>query len=507
MTAPGRFLVCIALLLVGVSSLRAQDDALQIGSIVEGELLPGGTQRYTLTALAQSLISFRVEALSDALDPRLEIFDRSGRLVIANDDYSYPETRDAALQAIVMPATSTYTIAVSAFAESSGAYRLHILPGYDVLAIRDREMQKTNWEVVSSDALVGQSESSLFDVDISGAGRSAVLLGLHLPLEKDLYFEAEFQAVRSANVWQVGLVFRYLAPDRYHRVLLNKNGFWQLERVRAETATVIRPWATHPAIVPGANDFRLGVLVSGQHFDVVFNGQVVGSAADNAPAQTGGVGLAVRTDEVYGGTVSFAVRETLVTVPTRAGDSVLFPQRLLTRRYYAIATDLARQQLAPVDGEIKIHLPESSVRRLRSGVSRVPVASDLRFEQFAVGAAVTVAVPVDAAGGCGIYFHYNDEEHYTLAYLTGAGDAGVSRRSTSGFEAGIYSKRPAPTGAAQYLLALVTDTVIHLYLDEQHVGSMDHQPRIGSIGIAAVNYEDVDTACSFADLWLLSFDG
>lgn len=506
MTAQGRVFVCVALLLFGISFLRAEDDVLQIGSVVEGDLPPGDTHRYSLTALELSLISFRVEALSDALDPALEIFDGAGRLVTANDDYSYPETRDAAIQAFVMPATSTYTVAVSAFAESSGAYKLHILPGYDVLAIRDREMQKTNWEVVNSDAFVSQSESSLFDVEISGLGRSAVLLGLHFPLEKDLYYEAAFQSVSSTNVWQVGLMFRYLAPDRYHRVLLNKKGFWQVERVNAETVTVIRPWSTHPAIVAGASDFRLGALVSGQHIDVVFNGQIVGSAADEAPAQAGGVGIAVRSDEVYGGMVSFAVIETLMTLPTRAGDSLLFPQRLLTRGYYAIANDLARQQLTPVGGEIKIHLPESSLRRLRAGITPLPVASDLRFEQFAVGAYVTADAPAQAEGGCGIYFHYNDDEHYTLAYMTGAGDAGVSRRSAAGFEAGIYSKRPPPTDTTQYLLAIVTDEVIHLYLDELHVGSMNHQPRIGSIGIAAVNFEDVDTSCRFADLWLMSYD-
>ena len=506
MTAPGKVAFCIVSLLIGLSPLRAQDTAVNIGSIVEDELAAGETHRYALNALELTLVSFRVEALGETLDPALELFGWNGALVISNDDYNFPVSRDAAIQAFVLPATGTYTLAVSAIGDSSGGYRLHILPGYDVLALRDREMQTTNWEVAHSDALVVQSDSSLFAVDLQGVGRSAVLLGLHLPFERDLYFEAAFQSVTSSKAWQVGLAFRYLAPDRYHRVLLNKKGFWRVERVDAEDVTIVRKWSTHPAIVAGDSRFRLGVLVSGQHYDIVYNGQVVGSASDQAPAVAGAVGIAMRTDEVYGGTVSFAVAETLVTLPTRVDDMILFPQRVLARRFRAIATDLARQQLAPVGGEFKVHLPESSVRRLRPGVTRVPVASNLSFEQFAVGASVTTSGRANTNGGCGIFFHYNDDENYTLAYMTRSGDAGISRRSVAGFDPGIYSQSPPPTGSTRYLLAVVADEVIRLFVDEQYIGSMDHQPRTGSIGIAAVNYEEVDTGCSFQDLWLLSFE-
>ena len=508
MTVLGRIVFCIAVLVAGSSTLLSQDSALNIGSSVDGRLAAGEVHRYSLTVLALTLVSFRAEALDDGLDPILEIYDGANQLVTANDDYGYPLTTDAAIQAFVIPRTATYTIAVSAFGETSGEYRLHVLPGYDVLALHDTEMDRSDWEIVYSEALVNVSESSLFALDIEGLGRSAVVLGLHFPLARDAYFEIAFESVSATTSWQVGLIFRYLAPDRYHRLLLSDEGFWRLDRVEGESTIAVRGWSTHPAIRAGERDFRLGILFSGQHYDVVYNGQVVGSAWDESTPTAGSVGIAMRTDDVYAGRLSFAAGEALLTLPTRVKEDQLFPWRISARNYYAMATELARKQLAPVGGEVKLTLPESSVRRVQAGVTRLPVASDLMFAEFALGASVSVTVSAGAAGGCGIFFHFNDEEHYSLAYLTADGDYGLSRRVGDGFEPGIYGQRDLPPPESDhYLLVIALDNIIHLYVDEDYAGSLDSQPRIGGVGIAAVNYEAANTGCFFGDLWLLSLDG
>lgn len=506
MTAPGRIIFCVACLLATASAVIAQDKILSIGSPVDGELAAGETHRYSLTALELTLLSFRVEALSDGLDPALEIFDREGRLVAANDDSNYPGDLDAVIQAFIIPRTSTYTVAVSAFGESAGAYRLFALPGYDRLALRENPVDSANWEVVHSDTTVNVSESSVFALDMRGLARSAGLVGLHLPIERDMYFEVAFDQVNSPAVWQVGLLFRYLSPSRYHRLLLSKRGFWRVDRVDGEEATQLRAWTGHPAIPPGEEAFRLGVLVSGQHYDVVYNGQVVGSAWDRAPSTPGSVGVALMTDERGGGPMSLVVAETLATVPSLVDDRPLFPQRLATGPYYTMDDALARQQLVPVGGEIKLTVPESSVRRARSGLTRLPIASNVSFAQFALGASLTLDARSELNGGCGLYFHYNDDANYTLAYVTSHGDYGLSRRVAAGFKPGIYGNQAASGGGRHYLLVIVSDEVIHYYLDERYVGSLDSIPRIGGLGIAAVNYDDVETGCAFDDLWLLSFD-
>ncbi len=506
MTALGRILFCIACLVAAISTNYAQDRAIRVGSSVDGELAAGETHRYSLTALELTLVSFRVEALSDGLDPKLEIFDHTGALVVANDDYAYPDERDAAIQAFVIPRTSNYTILVSAFGESAGAYRLHVLPGYDRLALHETTVDSANWETVYSNSSVDVSESSVFALEMRGLGRSAGLVGLHLPIETDLYFEASFDQVGSPTVWQVGLLFRYLSPSKYHRLLLSKLGYWRIDRIDGEETTQLRNWTAHPAIRAGETAFRLGVLVSGNHYDVVYNGQVVGSAWDRAPLASGSLGIAFETDDRAGGPVSFVVAETLVTAPTRINDRLLFPERVAARGYYGIAAELARQQLVPVGGDIKLALPESSVRRVRSGISRFAIASDFSFAQFAFGVALTIDLQSERNGGCGLFFHFNDDENYTLAYVTSHGEYGLSRRTRAGFEPGIYGNRGLWDASEHYLLVIVSDEVMHYFVDEQYAGSLESIPRIGGVGIAAVNYDEVETGCHFDDLWLLSLD-
>ncbi len=507
MTASGRIIFCIACLSLSVPTIIAQDHFITVGSAVDGALAVGETHRYSLTALELTLLSFRVEALDDELDLALEIFDGAGLHVVSNDDTDYPDNLDAAIQAFVMPRTSTYTVAIRAIGEGAGAYRLHVMPGYDRLALRENPVDSANWEVVRSDATVNVSDASVFALQMRGLARSAGLIGLHLPIERDQYFEAAFDQVSSPAIWQVGLLFRYLSPSQYHRLLLSKRGYWRVDRIDGDEVTQLRGWTGHPAIRPGEAAFRLGVLVSGQHYDVVYNGQVVGSAWDRAPLAAGSLGVAMMTDEHVGGALSLVVEEILVTVPSRVNDRPLFPQRLATGPYYAMAAALARQQLVPVGGEIKLTVPESQVRGGRAGVTRLPIASNFSFAQFALGASVTLDVRADLNGGCGLYFHFNDDDNYSLAYVTSRGEYGVSRRKAAGFEPGIYGDQAASDGASHYLLVVVSDEVIHYFVDERHVGSIDSVPRIGGVGIATVNYDEVETGCAFDDLWLLSLDG
>ena len=65
-------------------------------------------------------------------------------------------------------------------------------PGYDRLALHETTVESANWETVYSNASVDVSESSVFALEMRGLARSAGLVGLHLPIETDLYYEAAF---------------------------------------------------------------------------------------------------------------------------------------------------------------------------------------------------------------------------------------------------------------------------------------------------------------------------
>lgn len=503
----GRLSSLLLFIVVLATPAFAQDRTLVLGDRVEDKLAPNETHRYSLIALELTLVSLRVEALSETLDPELAIYDSSGELIIANDDYAYPSSLDAIIQAFVLPESDQYTVAVSGFDGTSGAYQLHLLPGYDVHIHAEEKLRLEDWEVVNRLAAVSQAGSNRLVVETDGMATTAVMLGTGFAPERDFYFEVEFDNVSSTDDWQVGLAFRYARPDSHSRVLLNKRGFWRMERVDDGDIVIVRNWGTHPAIVPGESEFRLGVLASGEHFDIVYNGQIVGMVGDNKSESFGGVGVAMRTADVIGSRLSFAMTNAMITVPTRVDDAVIIPSRLLTRPYHVMDNVLARQQLIPVDGEIKMFLPQSSVRGRLAGVTPYLLGSGLRFAEFAIGAKVSYQMSDEANGGCGILFHFQDEEHYQLAYATAEGDYGLSQRQGEVFTPGIYVNKPTSERHNHDMLLIVYDGGIRYYVDNEHVGQLAYETSPGSVGIAVVNYASVDTNCVFEDFWVLSLDG
>ena len=506
MTAWRRIALCALCLLAHGLLLYAQDAPLTPGAVIEAELAPGETHRYPLRALELTLLSFHLEALDSTFDPALEIFDSSGELVTRNDDAAYPDRLDSVIQAFIMPRTDTYTVEVSGFGNTAGGYRLRTLPGYDTLALRDTAMAPSDWEVVFSDAALTQPIGDRLSLRIEGLSRSASLVGKRFPAARDFYFEAAFNDVASATNWQVGILFRYISPEQHYRLLLNKQGYWRMERVDNGEAATIRNWSAHPAIAPGESDFRLGVLASGQLFQVVYNGQVIGTVIDDHIEAAGGVGITTTTANAIGSRLSFAVTEATMTAPTRIDDKPLFPQQAIANNYTAIAALLARQQLIPATGEAKLTLPQSTVRDVPPGVTRFPVASGISFAEFVIGADLSYETRTDANGGCGIIFHYADDENYTLAYVNAAGEYGVSRRRGDSFQPGIFGRRPSPAQNEYQLLVVVYGGWLHYYIDGWHVGAMSYPPQTGELGTAVVNFEAVDTNCIFEDLWLWSLD-
>lgn len=505
-----RIVLCILCLLLGLLPglwLSAQDAPLAPGDIVEAALAAGETHRYQLRVLELTLISLRMEALAPSLDPVIEVYNSSGELVIKNDDYAYPDQLDAVIQAFITPRTDVYTIEVSGFGDTAGDYRLLAMPGYDSLAGRDSTMAAADWEVVFSDAPFTRLADDRLSLRIEGLSKSVSLLGRHFPIERDLYFEATFDDVIAAANWQAGILFRYVSAESHYRLLVSKRGYWRLERAQGESAVVVRNWSTHPAIAPGETSFRLGVLASGQLFDVVYNGQVVGTVIDDQiKAAAGGVGITARTADALGSRVSFAVTETTMTAPTRIDGKPLFPQHIPAGNYTATANLLARQQVIPAEGAAKLTVPQSRVRNTPPGITRFPVASGASFAEFVIGADLRYEMRAAAKGGCGLIFHYADGENYTLAYVDADGEYGVSRRQGDAFQPGLFGGGLSPAPNEHKLLLLVYGGRLDYYIDGWHVGAMTYPPQSGELGTAVVNFEAVDTNCVFEDLWLWSLD-
>ena len=498
--------VCIIFLFSAIS-LRAQERTLDLDSLVEGTLAAGQSHRYQLVAPELTLLSIHVKSLEGSLDPVLQVFNSDGTEIIANDDYAYPDQLDAVIQAIVIPRSDTYTLSVSGFGETSGAYSIQVLPGFDALRLRDDALSPDNWEVLYGVADLARVAEGQLQVNMEGLDLSATLVAKRFPSETDYYFEVEFARISSsAPDGQIGLVFRYQRPESHTRLMLSQRGFWRVDRIDEGEIVAVRDWSTHPAIAAGQSDLRLGILASGQHFDVVYNGQVVGSFADPFTQASGGVGIAMHTSDVFGSRLSFAVSEALMTVPTRSAGGLIVPTRLLAQGPPALASALARLQLIPAGGQFRLTLPESTVRHSSVGVTPFLLGGGVSYGEFALGARLTAQLSDDANGGCGLIFNHADDSRYSLAYATADGDYGVSRREGDGFEPGIYGKLANDDLDGRELLLIAHGANLHYFLDGAHVGSMPYQASAGRVGIAVVNYQEVLTDCLIEDLWVRSWD-
>ena len=490
---------------MGINS-QAQATAIEIGTVIESSLAPNDVQSYELLALETLILSIRVDALDEELDPQLQLVDSSGNVIISNDDYNYPENRDAIIQAFVIPRTDTYTIEVSAFGDTSGAYRLSVLPGYDVLTLDDTNNSESNWQVTDPNLMQVSLEDNTLTAEIEGIAQTSNLINTHYPEATDLYFEAQFSDIMASDGWQVGLIFRYINPTSFYRLILNNQGFWQLERIDGENTITVKSWSTHPGIVPGENAFTLGILTSGQSFDIIYNRQLVGTAYDSSLTQAGAVGVTAVTANALNSRLTFTLEETTMTTPTQVNDQFLFPEIIIANNYSTLAHLLERQQIIPVGGEVKFTTPQISIRDIKPGVSRFPVASGVEFTEFVLGGALSWESIGEGNGGCGIAFNDVSDTNYTIAYVNQAGEYGVSQRDGDSFHEGIFGETLTSDKTSYTLLVIVYDDTIEYFIDNKHVGTMPYAPQSGEISTAVVNFDGVDTTCIFDNLWLWSLD-
>lgn len=499
-------ILCVSWFAIWSLQVTAQSTPIEISTTLESTINSGGVNRYQLTLLETTIISLHAVALDGDLDPIVRLVDSSGNVVIENDDYNYPETNNALIQAFVIPRTDTYTIEIAAFGETSGTYQLSILPGYDQQAAEDIINNKLNWQTVDSNTISLTEVEGRLRGEVEGISKSGTLLASDFPQAEDFYFEASINNINATSNWQVGIVFRYVNEDLYYRLIMNDQGFWQLEFVRNGEVEVLQSWSTHPAIVPGETSFTLGVLTSGESIDIVYNRQLIAAVYASRILQEGGVGIAITTANALGSRVSVDLDQALMTIPSQFDNQLVFPEVLVANNYTSLAHTLERQQVIPVGGEVKFTAPQIEVRNVNPGVSRFSAATGVTFAEFVMGGTIQWIKLGDGIGGCGITFNDTNDEQYTLAYINSNGEYGVSQRNGDAFVAGIYGDRLTTDMVTHSFTIIVGNGQIHYYIDNQHVGKMPYTPTSGEIKTAVVNFDGVDTTCNFSNLWLWSLD-
>lgn len=493
------------LLLVAVP-VQAQSNGVEIGTILESTLVADEIQSYQLVALEASMISIHAKALDTTLDPMIRLIDSSNNVIIVNDDYDYPNSRDAIIQAFVIPRTDTYTIEIHAFGDTFGKYRLSILPGYDTLVINDTVTSQSDWQPSDNNLILSTITNDKLNLEIEGISETSNLIANDFPIAEDYYYEATFSDIRASTNWQIGLVFRYIDSTLFYRLVVNDQGFWQLEWVNGDDITLVQTWSTHPVIVPEVTEFTVGVLISGESFDIIYNHQLIATAYDDSLMQPGHVGVTAITANAFNSRVEFSLKSAIMTIPTLVNNQLNFPEILVANNYTALVHTLERQKVIPVGGEAKLTSPQIIIRNIQSGVSRFSLASGIEFTEFVMGGTVSWDVIGDGVGGCGISFNNVNDDSYTLAYINTAGEYGVSQREGDAFSEGIYGDNLSVDKLSYVITLIVYGDTIHYYINNQHVGTMPYAPVAGEIRTAVVNFDKIDTTCTIDNLWLWSLD-
>ena len=496
-------ILLISSLLLTTQTIQAQE-RLSLYIPVEGTVDAGGEQSWQYAAQSGEVLSFLVESASGDFDPLLTITDRAGNVLISNDDYAYPETRDSLLEAITMPRTDTYTLTVSGFSGTGGGYTLTAFSGFADYAERDGFGGETNWQP-TDDSLSGELADEVFTLTVQGANQRGLAFGGLQPLA-DVAARVIVQDVGNPTGWTVGLTVRRNGED-YYLFEVNDAGLWRFSLVQAREMTVLRDWINHPNIVPGQTTFSLSLLANGAGFEFFYDDGFIGTVSDTTLTQAGEIGLMAGTTTTQESETIARFSDLVLTAPLMIDGARTLPQELIVADGPIMAQALQRQAFVSAAGMMSLTVPESSVEYARPGVQRLMLGRGVTYTNFGLGATVEISPARSGPVGCGLVFRFIDETDYTLAFLDATGGYGVSQRQGEDFLPGLFGESADyADGGIHHLLIIADANTVYFYVDGHYTGTFENEPQEGQVGAAVVNFDGIDTACDFTDLWLWDWD-
>ncbi len=473
-------------------------------SSLVGNLAPGGVDSWRFDAVNGEVVSLLVESTSQ-LDPVITVLSETGAVLVTDDDYDYPHSRDAIIQSLTIPFTGTFTAQVRAFGTTGGGYSITRLRGYGAGANLNGFIDGEMWEA-TDEALAVTLEDQQLRLSLSGIGENAWVTNQNGERLTDYYAHINVDVQLARGGWVVHLNHRQQSDERYYQLSVNDRGLWRYVLRQGADITVLRDWTTHPAIVPGDTQFDLGVMTNGPGTDIFYEGSLLWRGVDRTLA-SGVLGLGVGTAEVLDAEVGVVFDNLLVTVPVRTttgGD--LLPQQLVLSNASQMATDLERRRIIPAGGVLRLNVPESSTQSLDEGVSRLALGRGATFENFALSAEVTISANQNGVNGCGLFFRGRDDTGYVLAFIDQTGAYGLAQRDDNQFLPGVFGERPQLGASEHHLLVTVVDERIRYYIDGQYVGEIRALAEAGTVGNAVVNYDPNTTTCNFENNWLWTWD-
>lgn len=506
-----RFFCVLLLMGLVVSSAFSQSEGelIEFYTPVIGTLEAGQVQTWRFVALAGSMISISVEALDDTLDPVVTIAN-SDRDLITNDDGTSNATT-ARIEGFTVPRNGTYLLRVQGFGErNQGQYRLWMNPGFVSIQVQEDFANNPVWQT-----LIENKGTPLVDVQTAEQNIRLVMEGIQQTSAVTVgdqtmqflnYYTSVDVTVQANRGWLVGILLRYQDEQNYYLAQVNNQAQWRAVRMQDGTETVLRDWSTHPAL-RGTNEFAIGALVRGDLIEVFYDHQVLGSIADSTFDDIGRIGFMTSTANAVGSRVDVAFDNWLVTTPYTSEGEGIFPHAMLIGDGDFIIRELQRQQVIPAAGQMTVRGQDATIRDVSPGVSRVDLQTTA-YQNFVLSGYWSWSVSGNGVGGCGIAFRQDSgEQSYMLAYLDNSGAYGLAHREPEAFFPGLYGEGLDTRTTSRHVILVVWNDSLSLYIDGQYMpgnyeGLLADSPNAGTIGQAVVNFDAVQTQCTFTDLWL-----
>ncbi|MEL7435806.1 MAG: hypothetical protein AAFN11_17805, partial [Chloroflexota bacterium] len=441
---------------------------------------------------------------TDDFDPIVEIVDAGGRVIVSNDDYMFPDSRDALIEGFVAPTSGRYEIRVRGYNGSDGDYTLTILPGYSNLITEETFADDSNWIAISTDPV---DEATFFSVEEQGVlsqdgfNRSGLAMGV-MPEGATYYLHTTMTNIDSNQGWRAGIIFGYQDVSDYYRLLVNYRGAWQITRVLSGEAIVVRDWSIHPQIPPNNTAFSLGILVNGTTFDVFYNGQFIGRSESDTFI-TGEAGLVAETIDVIQGNAVVSFDNFVITRPTLVNEQPIIPTSIVGNGTNATVRELEQRLLVPTGGDMRLVLSESFVTNTQVGVSRFAVGEPAT--NFAVGTRVWWATDETAINGCGLVVRDDENNNYVLAFVDSAGGSGLSERMGDAFAQNVFETDNV-VAPPHDLVVIVRDEAVYYFLNGQLRGTLEMAIRQGNIAEASISFDGSSASCQFTDTWIWQWE-
>lgn len=487
----------VILLLPGASFAQGE---LAFNTPMRGEIAPGQSELRGFSGKTGQVISLRAES-AGTLDPVLTLLNADGEPILSDDDFAYPESSDSLLQAITLPYTGRYSVQVSGFADTAGQYTLTASEGYSVVETIADLATDAGWRAVGAEALEVAEGSGGLSLAFRGVRAFGAAFGVASD-SPDLAAFADVVAVRNPSGWSAGLALRRVG-DTFYAFQVNSEGRWRFVHVDGDTQTIIRDWTSHPAIVAGQADFRLGAFAKGSAFDFFYDGAYIGTASDDTLSRAGSVGLIAGTISSLESDTQATFANLVVTTPLVIDGAMPIPQQVAVADGPTMALTLSRRHVVQGSGQMVLTVPEVTVNYVRPGVNRFMLGQGTQHADFAFGGMITLQQGSQGATGCGMVVRYSSETSYALAYLDGTGAYGLSLRDGETFAPGLFGENPAlRPGIPHQLLVIASGPILYFYVDGQSAGQLEVPITEGQVGAAVVNYEAIDTTCRLNNVWL-----